>query len=111
MRSLVAHRARLYEAILPVRRMVVRVAATSPPIQAEISRIDGFLRAQLADHFEKELARLTPAKRRDMLDALDMLTSLAAWDRLRFHQDMSVAAAERLVVRSVTALLESKLLT
>ncbi len=110
-RSLVAHRARLYEAIMPVRRMVVRVAATSPPIQVEIARIDAFLRAQLADQFEKELATLNPAKRRDMLDALDMLTSLATWDRLRFHQDMSMAAAQRLVVRTVTALLESKLLT
>ncbi len=95
--SLVESRARLFEAISPVRRMAVRLATTSAAIRADLDLSDEFFRAQLAELFAVELSVLSPARRRDVLDTIDAMTSWETWERVRGRQGVSARRARQLV--------------
>jgi AcrR family transcriptional regulator len=82
------HRARLYEAIAPVRRAAVRQAPFHAPVQEGLRWAHRTLRAQLASVFAAEL-RGQPL----LLDALDAVTSWGAWEALRADQGLSTRAA------------------
>jgi hypothetical protein len=43
-----------------------------------------------------------------MLDALDLLTSWEAWDRLRSQQGLGVARAQRVLATTITTLLRTE---
>ncbi len=90
-------RARLFEAISPIRRMAVRLAPTSRPIRADLDVANEFFRDQLAEMFALELADLSPERRATMLDTLDLATSWETWERLRSIQDASERRARRIV--------------
>jgi len=99
--ALADDRARFFEAVAPVRRLAVRRSAQSPTLRSGLARADRHFRSQVATVFAAELA----AAHDDLLDALDAATSWEAWDRLRRAQDLSVAAARRVTVLTLTALL------
>jgi len=103
--AVAAQRARVYEAVLPVRR----AALLSEPFSGEIAqRLKAFrllLRRDLARVFAAELALVPAAERRECLAALAVAGSFSAWMMLRVHQGLSAAAAERAVARSLRALL------
>lgn len=105
-RALVKRRAELFEAIAPVRRFAVRLAPTSPPIRADQERANDYLRAQVAELFDAELGDLPVARRSDVLDALDVMTSFEVWDRMRVGQKLTTRAARRIVAGSVASLLD-----
>ncbi len=105
--ALVASRAQLFEAIAPVRRFAVRLAPTSQPIRNHLDRSNRMLRSQLSELFDAELGKLPAAHRSDVLDALDLVTSFEAWDRLRIVQGRSRAAARRVVGAAVAPLLDA----
>lgn len=105
-RALVNRRAELFEAIAPVRRFAVRLAPTSPPIRADQERANDYLRAQVAELFDAELGDLPVARRSDVLDALDVMTSFEVWDRMRVGQKLTTRAVRRIVAGSVTSLLD-----
>ncbi len=109
--AMVDSRAQLFEAIAPVRRFALRLAPTSPPIRDHLDRANKLLRSQLAALFDAELSRLPPSRRSDVLDALDLVTSFEAWDRLRVVQEQSQRAARRIVAAAVAALIADQLLT
>lgn len=101
--ALADSRAVVLEAITPVRRLAVRLAPTSPPLAAELTRAAGAFRAQVADVFAAELA--APGGGTGLLDALDVATSWEAWERLRVRQGLAVDEARAVVARLVGALL------
>lgn len=98
--AVVASRARVFEAISPVRRAAVRLAATSPTIATEVGRAAELFRVQVAEALRRELDRDPGA-----LDAVDLVTSWEAWERLRTIQGLTVRQASEVVRRTLTALL------
>jgi AcrR family transcriptional regulator len=101
-RALVTQRARFYERVAPIRRATLQVAHTSPVLQRALATNAAGQRRELASLFERELAG---KQRRDRLAAVEVATSFDAWDHLRRVQSVSVASAERVVVRLVRAAL------
>jgi AcrR family transcriptional regulator len=102
----VRQRTRLFEAISPVRRGGVAMAAQSSGLSERINQSNLTLRDLLARSLAPELAAADP-RQKELLDALDAVTSWEMWERLRRAEHLGVAAAQRTVVRMVTALLES----
>jgi len=97
-------RARVFDAVSPVRRAAYRQASHSVEIATRLNEVNTLLRAQVAATFEPELAAAEDPS--DVLEALDLLTSWETWERLRKLQGLSPAAARRVVERSVTRLLQ-----
>jgi AcrR family transcriptional regulator len=100
-KRLVDSRARLFEAITPIRRFAVRLAHSSEPIRADLTFANGFFRAQVAEVFDAELAGAGP----EALEVADALTSWEGWDRFRAGQGLSVRRTKAAVVLSLMALL------
>jgi TetR/AcrR family transcriptional regulator, regulator of autoinduction and epiphytic fitness len=99
---LVERRAAFFEAIAPVRRAALLSVHESPTIARRLGHAGKLLRRQVEALFAVELPSL-PAT---TLDAIDLCTSWDAWDRLRTQQRLSVAAARRVLVSMLHALLE-----
>lgn len=106
-RSVVDSRARLFEAISPVRRMAVRLAPTSRPIRTDLGLANEFLRAQIAAAFETELSAMAAGRRRDTLEMLDTVTSWETWERLRTVQRLPQEKARKLVAAMVRGILST----
>lgn len=101
-RALVANRAAVFENVAPVRRFALRAAARSAPIRDGLATADLLLRQQVAEVFAREIAATSGDP--DLLEALDAVTSWAAWDRLRTGQGLPTTQACRtteLLVASV----------
>jgi TetR/AcrR family transcriptional regulator, regulator of autoinduction and epiphytic fitness len=101
----VAQRAKLFDAIGPVRRAGVALAGRRADIAEAIAETDGLLRAWEQSTFALEL-RGAGRERRDLLDAIDAAASWEAWERLRHGQGLSVSASRRVMARTLTGLLE-----
>jgi TetR/AcrR family transcriptional regulator, regulator of autoinduction and epiphytic fitness len=96
--QLVGQRVVFYEAVTPVRRAALLSIHDSPTIARNLARLDRLLRRQLEATF--------PALTGAVLDALDLVTSWDAWNRLRAAQGCSVARARRVVIDTVRKLTE-----
>jgi TetR/AcrR family transcriptional regulator of autoinduction and epiphytic fitness len=96
--ALIDQRARLYERITPVRRAALLSVHESPTISRNLARFDRILRRQLEHAF--------PSVSPEVLDALDLLLSWDAWNRLRSAQGCSVARAKRVLTETVCSLTE-----
>ncbi len=95
--QLVAQRAAAYEEITPVRRAALLSLPDSPSIAANLARVDRVLRRELERVFGLDA---------DVLDAVDALASWDTWNRLRRAQGCSVARARRILVRTISTLVE-----
>lgn len=103
--ALVAHRAGIYEHIMPVRRIAERRRWHEPVVEADLMRTREAFRA----HVEVMFADLAPddrRARRELFDALELATSWQSWHVLRNEQGCSVARARRVVSATLRALLE-----
>ncbi|HVN52431.1 MAG TPA: TetR/AcrR family transcriptional regulator [Acidimicrobiales bacterium] len=98
-RALVNERARLFEEITPMRYCALRVADRSELVADQLAAARSWLREELRTVFARELERRPPTEARDVLDALDLVTSWEAWNVLRARQACSVARARRLTER------------
>src|SRR5262245_21941861 len=96
--ELVEQRAAFFEAVTPVRRAALLSVHDSPTISRNLARLDRVLRRQL----ERSLPGIDAAT----LDALELVTSWDAWNRLRTAQGCTVARARRVVVDLVRKLTE-----
>jgi TetR/AcrR family transcriptional regulator of autoinduction and epiphytic fitness len=96
--DLVDQRAALWEAITPVRRAALLSVHDSPTIARNLARADRLMR--------RHLERSFPGIGGDVLDALDLVTSWDAWNRLRSAQGCSVSRARRIVIDLVRNLTE-----
>jgi TetR/AcrR family transcriptional regulator of autoinduction and epiphytic fitness len=99
-----AHRAVLYEEISPVRRALVRRMSTSDGVCAAIHAADTLLLENLKETFAPELAALPPGTRMEVLEAMDVVSSWEAWERLRTVSMLQVRGAKRLMIRMLDAL-------
>lgn len=98
--EIVARRSALFEAVAPVRRAALLHAHRSDTIRKNLGTVAAHLRAQLAETFATELAG-----RPDLIDALDLLASWEAWERLRTQQRLSATRARRVLTTTMHTLL------
>ena len=109
--AVVAVHSRIYEHIAPVRRVAVRMAATSQPLADYLERSRRWFRDEVARVFAAEAAEAAEADEARDTDAAELLAAVEralsweAWNQLRSAQDLSAARARRAVHRTVTALL------
>ncbi len=98
--ALVRQRARLFERIGPYKRSGNLQRWQSEFLQERHARLQKYLRA--------DLLRWLPELRRaptDLVEAVDLVTSFEAWDRLREDRRLSTKTATATITRSVRALL------
>jgi AcrR family transcriptional regulator len=100
--ALVADRAKVFEAITPVRRLAVRLASGSAALSEELARAAKFFRDQLVIVLRPELG---DRRSGPVVEALDLVTSWEAWERLRAGQGLAPAAAREAMTAAITALL------
>jgi AcrR family transcriptional regulator len=99
-----AHRAVLYEEISPVRRALVRRMSSSDGVCAAIAAADTLLLENLKDTFEPELSALPASSRMEVLEAMDVVSSWEAWERLRAVSMLQVRGAKRVMTRMLDSL-------
>lgn len=101
----VAQRAALFEAISPVRRRAVALALRHRGVAEALDVTNTMLRTWLEETFAEEL-RAAERDRRELGAALEAIGSWEMWERLRHVEGLPRAAARRVVVRMLTAILE-----
>lgn len=101
----VRQRARLFEGIAPVRRTGRALAEVQPVVDNRLAETRVLLRGFLQTTFAPEIGTERGRSGGDLLDALDVITSFDAWDRLRRHQGLSATAARRVTSRILSSLL------
>ncbi len=105
--GMVANAARRNELIAPVRR----AAALSEPYSEVIRERHALLRSKVRRGvrrvFAKELDALTEAERSSRVAALRVLLSFSYWEELRRHENLSVAAATRVLRGATHAVLQA----
>jgi AcrR family transcriptional regulator len=100
----VQQRAKLFEAISPVRRKAATLVARHQDVAEGFARTNGLLRSWLETTFAEEL-KAAGRERRELLGALEAAASWEMWERLRRVQGLTPAAARRVVARTMRALL------
>ncbi|MFI5300624.1 MAG: TetR/AcrR family transcriptional regulator [Polyangiales bacterium] len=103
LRTLVARRRRIFEHLAPFRRAGRIVRHTSPVLRAQDAVLARALRAGLVAVVGPHLSPLST----DRLEALDVLLSFEAWDRLRDEQHLSAKRAEQVIFEASMSLIRS----
>jgi AcrR family transcriptional regulator len=104
----VAQRARVCEAVAPVRRAALLMEPFSHEIAGRLRRGRTLARGEVARVFARELARRRPAARRELLEALTVASAWSTWEALRAHQRLSVPRARAAMRRLVATLLNEE---
>lgn len=104
--AFVRQRARVLEAITPVRRAALLQEPFSREVAARLDAIRVHARTEAARVFARELAGHPPGVRRELRAALGAITSWSAWHTLRAHQRLSRPVAAKVLTRMLTALLQ-----
>lgn len=102
--AIVAIDARLYEAVAPIRRAALRVAAESGPATDQLGRARAWLRGEIDRVFAPELDGPKGAVR---AAALELLFSFEGWDQLRSSQGLSIDDASSVIRASALSILEA----
>ena len=102
--ALCRQRARVLEFLTPVARAAQLREPFSPQLRADRSRQYQIARDELARVFAPELDAAGPGGS-ELLHALTAATTWPVWSALRDHLGLSVAAARRVMSRTVGALL------
>ena len=102
----VLQRARLFDAVAPVRRQAVLLAVRHRDVAQSFDLTNKMLRSLLEETFSDEL-RAAGGERRELLAALEAVASWETWDRLRRAQGLSAASARRVVARTLRTLLDA----
>jgi len=103
--AFVAQRTRVFEAIAPVRRAALLMEPFSPEIAKRLRQARATARREVERVFAAELAARGPARRRDLLAALDVASSWSTWEPLRAHQGLPPERARKVMVHMLSALL------
>lgn len=99
--ALIARRARIFERIAPFRRAGSRFRGRSKQIEEGPAEFDRIMRSQLLAVLAPEVA----SHSEEGIEALDMLTSFEAWERLRGSQHLGRERAQRVIEEAVRAAL------
>ena len=100
-------RSAILEAITPFNRASRLLEPTSEAIERNRLVLQKEGRDRLEAAFGPELSRLPPVDRANLLGALDVLTSWAAWEHLR-SSGASVRGARQVMRSGMTALLDGQ---
>lgn len=73
----------LYRTIAPVARLARARALENDLIASKLTETRAHLADQVREHFDPELSALPPARRQDVGDLVDALTSFESWDLLQ----------------------------
>lgn len=106
--AFVAQRARVLEAVTPVRRASFLQEPRSAQLRASRVRLLALARGEVEKVFGAELDPRPRADRVELLDALDAASSWQTWEALRAHQGLSPTRARRVMRRVLSALLEER---
>jgi len=98
-------RARLLEAVRPVRRAAVRMQRSSPELARRLAAGRRLAEREIERVFAAELAGLPAAERRDRLDALATVAEWSTWEALRTDRGLSVRRASRVLAATLEAIL------
>ena len=101
----VTQRARLLEAITPIRRAANVHAPFSVEITGRLRSGHEFFTSEVEQAFAPELDRLEEPERGELLDALVVTVSWSSWETLRTLDGSTQARARRVLERALTALL------
>jgi AcrR family transcriptional regulator len=104
----VAARVRLLEGMGEVGRVARGLVTRQPLILAELARIRGTLRRQVADVFAPELAGRGRADERATLAAADVVTSWESYDLMRNDQGLTAAQAREAMGAALLRLLTAE---
>ena len=104
--AFVRQRARILEAMTPVRRAALLQEPFSPQLKESRHNMEHLGRTEVARVFAPELDRLAPADRRDVHAGLTAASTWSAWDHLR-STGLSVDAGRRVMRRMMSALLST----
>lgn len=99
----VVQRARIHEAVTPIRRAALLQEHTSNELRQSRDRFMALGRADVSAVFAKELARLDPDDRQTVLAALHAASGWNCWDWLRMS-GLSVKSSREAMQRTVAAL-------
>jgi AcrR family transcriptional regulator len=103
--TFVTERARLLEAITPVRRSALLSEPFSREIAARLRWVRQRARREVERVFARELEVMPAGDRREVTDALTVAASWPSWETMRSHHELSPAQARRVMARTVRALL------
>ena len=103
--TFVAERARLHEAVTPVRRAALLVEPFSTEIAGRLAMTRRSGRREVEKVFAIELDAQRPGDRRELIEALTAASSWSAWETLRAQQKLSIPLATRVMARTIEALL------
>jgi AcrR family transcriptional regulator len=103
--TFVAERARQHEQITPVRRAGLLIEPFSEVIAARLRWARNLGAVEVRKVFRIELDALAASERRDAAEAITVASSWQAWEVMRAHQNLSAAQAQRVLRRSIAALL------
>lgn len=106
--AFVAHRARLLEAITPVRRAALLSEPFSDVLATRLRATRLLAKRDVERAFAPELRALPAAERREVAAALTMATAWPAWESLRAHQVLGVRRARDVMSRTLRALLKQE---
>ena len=98
--EMIQRRVVAFEEMLPLRTAADQKRFQSDVLQQDYLRVNELQRTLLI-----EVLPLAILGDPDLLDAMDMTVSFATWRRLRYDQGISTEAAERVVRRTVSALI------
>lgn len=103
----VARRCELFEIVTPVRRAALLIRHRSPTIDENLAFLAKLLRDQLATTFSVELTRRNEDHGDGcaLLDAIELVTSWEAWERLRTSQALTRERARAVLQVSLHGLL------
>jgi TetR/AcrR family transcriptional regulator of autoinduction and epiphytic fitness len=105
--AFVRARARLLEAVSPVRRAALLMEPFSDELQKRLGAFRGMKAGEVRRVFAAELARRPPAARRRLAAALVAAASWSTWQALRQHQGLSQTDARRVLRLMLDTLLRS----
>jgi AcrR family transcriptional regulator len=106
--AFVQQRARLLEAITPVRRAALLMEPFSKEIASRLAETRALGMAEVLRVFALELAKRPAAARRDLAAALHAASGFPAWETLRRHQGLPAPRTRRVMRRMLAALLDSE---
>jgi AcrR family transcriptional regulator len=103
--ALVEQRVRLHEAVMPVARAAMLLAARSATLRHAIGQRRQLLRAQVEAQFGPELDTLPTSRRAEVVAALDIAAGLDTVESLRSGSRFSRARTRAVMERMIDSLL------
>ncbi len=100
---LIAVRLAAYRKLAPLTRSAVHRRVNEPAVAEGYDRVREYLREQLAQQFQPELAAMPATERKVALAALDTMFQFEALDYLAKHDEMTDKALARVLTRHVRA--------